>query len=607
MRTLLSLFFAASAGLHAANRWYEIRIAGQPSGYQHSTVEALEQGEMRSTDEIIIVINRLGTKVEIKTKTVSLENAAGELVSVREEVTQSQQPVITQAELKGDKILLRSTTGGNTYNRSMTLKAPVCGPAAFDRMTRDNLKNPGDQVSCRLYTPSIGVPYKATRTLLAIEDSSLRVKTELDGAPGNIIELYDREGVLIQNEREMPFGAMLVRAVDRETALRADAGAELPAESFDRTMARSNVRFADARGIERIKFKITHKKPELGWPSFDSPMQTVLEKTPSTVILEVARPERKPSSQKIDEAIYLKPNQILQSDDPEVSRLAHQIVGDTPDRYEAARKLQDWVAANMTFDLGVALTPASEAARNRHGTCMAYSVLLASMARALGIPSRIAGGFIYAYGIWGGHAWVEVLVDNQWLPLDAAAYRPGLADAARIQFGSYTGDNNLAQFVLAGMQMYGNIEVFVLDYSIDGKTIRVPDSALRYSVEGDEYRSDGLGISIRKPEGFSFAGLEAVYPDNTILRMQRDADKITVALTEAVSDSMLGKLSDGISPTSGKTVMLDRRAVTVVSSPDKTKMFLREGQSLWMITAEGADAAGLLNRVAGGWKWLSPQ
>ena len=607
MRTLLSLFFAASAGLHAANRWYEIRIAGQPSGYQHSTVEALEQGEMRSTDEIIIVINRLGTKVEIKTKTVSLENAAGDLVSVREEVTQSQQPVITQAELKGDKILLRSTTGGNTYNRSMTLKAPVCGPAAFDRMTRDNLKNPGDQVSCRLYTPSIGVPYKATRTLLAIEDSSLRVKTELDGAPGNIIELYDREGVLIQNEREMPFGAMVVRAVDRETALRAGAGAELPAESFDRTMARSNVRFADARGIERIKFKITHKKPELGWPSFDSPMQTVLEKTPSTVILEVARPERKPSSQKIDEAIYLKPNQILQSDDPEVSRLAHQIVGDTPDRYEAARKLQDWVAANMTFDLGVALTPASEAARNRHGTCMAYSVLLASMARALGIPSRIAGGFIYAYGIWGGHAWVEVLVDNQWLPLDAAAYRPGLADAARIQFGSYTGDNNLAQFVLAGMQMYGNIEVSVLDYSIDGKTIRVPDSALRYSVEGDEYRSDGLGISIRKPEGFSFAGLEAVYPDNTILRMQRDADKITVALTEAVSDSMLGKLSDGISPTSGKTVMLDRRAATVVSSPNKTKMFLREGQSLWMITAEGADAAGLLNRVAGGWKWLSPQ
>jgi hypothetical protein len=238
---------------------------------------------------------------------------------------------------------------------------------------------------------------------------------------------------------------------------------------------------------------------------------------------------------------------------------------------------------------------------------MAYSVLLASMARALGIPSRIAGGFIYAYGIWGGHAWVEVLVDNQWLPLDAAAYRPGLADAARLQFGSYTGDNNLAQFVLAGMQMYGNIDVSVLEYSIDGKTIRVPDSAPRYSVEGDEYRSDGLGISIRRPEGFSFAGLDAVYPDNTILRMQRDADKITVALTEAASDSMLGKLSDGISPTSGKTVMLDRRAATVVSSPDKAKMFLREGQSLWMITAEGADAAGLLDRVAGGWKWLSPQ
>ncbi len=115
------------ATLHAADRWYEIRIAGQPSGYQHSATEVLDGGNIRTTDDLVIVINRLGSKVEIKTKAQSVESSAGELISVREETTQSQQTVVTEAELKGDKILLRSTAGANSYDRSMTLKGTVCG------------------------------------------------------------------------------------------------------------------------------------------------------------------------------------------------------------------------------------------------------------------------------------------------------------------------------------------------------------------------------------------------------------------------------------------------------------------------------------------------
>ncbi len=148
MKTLLLLYVATS--LHAADRWYEIRIAGQPAGYQHSTIEALDGGRIRATDESVIVINRLGSKVEMKTTASSVESPTGELVSVREETSQSQQVIVTEAELKGDRILLRSTAGANSYNRSMTLKAPVCGPAAFARLIRDRLKTVGDQASCRL-------------------------------------------------------------------------------------------------------------------------------------------------------------------------------------------------------------------------------------------------------------------------------------------------------------------------------------------------------------------------------------------------------------------------------------------------------------------------
>jgi transglutaminase-like putative cysteine protease len=122
-------------------------------------------------------------------------------------------------------------------------------------------------------------------------------------------------------------------------------------------------------------------------------------------------------------------------------------------------------------------------------------------------------GFVYAAGIWGGHAWTEVLVDGQWLPLDAAAYRPGIADATRFQFDSYTLEDNLAGGMAAGLQLYANVDIAVLEYTIRGKTVRVPAPAKPYSIQGDEYRNTWLGFRIRKPAGFDFVSLDAVYPN----------------------------------------------------------------------------------------------
>jgi hypothetical protein len=52
----------------------------------------------------------------------------------------------------------------------------------------------------------------------------------------------------------------------------------------------------------------------------------------------------------------------------------------------------------------------------------------------------------------------EVRIGGHWLPLDAAGYRPGIADAARFQFDSYSLQDNLAAGSLAGWLVYGNME-----------------------------------------------------------------------------------------------------------------------------------------------------
>src|SRR5262245_9721752 len=244
MKKLLWIYFAILGTANASDRWWEIRIADQPAGYQHTLVENLDAGTIRTTDEQLIVINRLGSRVEVKMVVQSVENAAGELQSIREETSSSAQTLITESEFHGDKIEIRSTAGTNSYTRSMPLRAPLCGPAAFTRMSRDRLKNPGDEVTCRLYQSATG-PFRSTLTLVDREEVEghpvLRTKMAIGGTPDTMTVLLDLDGEIYKLERESPFGKMISRAVDREAALRAATGGNLPAESYNGTLARSNI------------------------------------------------------------------------------------------------------------------------------------------------------------------------------------------------------------------------------------------------------------------------------------------------------------------------------------------------------------------------------
>ena len=49
----------------------------------------------------------------------------------------------------------------------------------------------------------------------------------------------------------------------------------------------------------------------------------------------------------------LAPNVWIESDDPEVVRLAHTIVAGERDRYRQALALTAWVHREMHFDLGI--------------------------------------------------------------------------------------------------------------------------------------------------------------------------------------------------------------------------------------------------------------
>jgi hypothetical protein len=140
----------------------------------------------------------------------------------------------------------------------------------------------------------------------------------------------------------------------------------------------------------------------------------------------------------------------------------------------------------MKFDAGIAVAPASEVVRDRRGTCFGYAMLLGSLARAAGIPSRVRMGFAYAHGVWGGHAWVDVLVGEEWIAMDAALESPGAADAARFSFFTSALEEGALAGVGALARLYGNVEIQILEYTLHGQRVSVGEAGHGPTIRGTD-------------------------------------------------------------------------------------------------------------------------
>ena len=122
---------------------------------------------------------------------------------------------------------------------------------------------------------------------------------------------------------------------------------------------------------------------------------------------------------------FLAPELFIESDAPEiVAEAAIAVTGMGGDSVRTrAERLTRYVNAILEKKPTVSLPSAREVLRTRVGDCNEHTVLYVAMARALGIPARIAVGLVYVRGAFYYHAWPEVYVDEgkglgSWLAVD---------------------------------------------------------------------------------------------------------------------------------------------------------------------------------------------
>ncbi len=582
---LLACTPLAAGAAGAADRWYEVRVDDVAAGYEHEVATDAPAGGTQTHREMQLVLSRLDARISLGEDDLVVEDAAGRPTSLRTTLHESTDDTIVEVAVEPDRLVVTQTAGGRRYVRELPAEPGLLGPEGIRARTRAWLADPGSPLAYAMFEADLGTTVHVTRRFAGRDASGhALVEERIEGTPGASQLVLDDEGRALAETEDSPFGRVSVLLSDTARA-RSAAGAGPRAEVYARTLRRANVRLPDARRLDRLRVAIALDDPEVAWPDLEGPGQHVVEATPRRRVLELSRvvPAADPPPSAAPSDPDLQPNVLLQSDHPAVVALAESLRRPGAGTLAQSLLLRDWVATHLSFDLGLAVVPAGEIVRDRRGTCVAYAVLTASLARALGIPARVVLGYVYLDGVFGGHAWTEVRVGETWVPVDAAVWGPGAADPARIALARHGGESGIGSGAVELARLLGRISVRIEGYSLDGRRTRVPADAPPYRIDGRRYRNPWLGLSLEAPAGYRYAALDAVYPDPTVLRLDGPGEaRITLRSTP-------------VGP--GTPALRDLGPARCESRPDGRRCVRRAGGTQWVLEATPGAASTRLDVV----------
>jgi hypothetical protein len=132
-------------------------------------------------------------------------------------------------------------------------------------------------------------------------------------------------------------------------------------------------------------------------------------------------------------APYLLPSIYVESDDHDIIGKAHEVAGAEDNSWEAAKKICKWVNESITDkNYKVGFGTARQTLRDLQGDCSEHTVLFVGLARALGIPARIATGLVYHRDAFYYHFWPEVYA-GRWISMEPTLGQLQ-ADATHLKF-----------------------------------------------------------------------------------------------------------------------------------------------------------------------------
>lgn len=425
----------ACAATPAEEVWMSVLLDGRKVGSMHTT-RTLARERVVTTQEMRIELDRAGRKVALSTSEVDEETRAGAPLRFESRTKVSGiESVQTGVVREGGKVDVTTQVGGAKQSHS------IAWPAGA--LLAEGLRLAEEKGGL---TP--GTRYKA----LAFQAENLEA-IEIDSLVGarEPIDLPDGQRELIRVEQTVRLGGSPTRTLSWIEPDQTVKKLVVPMMGYELTMLACSKACATApnqpadilvhslvpapravtaqerTGRLRFTFSATDASGEpLQFARTDEQdtraAQGKFEVTIAPLDLAAAS-AREEAPTDADRA----PNDWLQSNAPEIRKLAKRGVGDAKTPQAQMQALEDFVRGYIrNKDLSVGYASALEVAKNPEGDCTEHAVLLAALGRAAGIPTRVVDGLVYTDAYAGGehvfvpHAWAQAWVDGHWRSFDAA-------------------------------------------------------------------------------------------------------------------------------------------------------------------------------------------
>ncbi len=514
---------------------------------------------LRRTTDSSMTINRLDTNISVVTSNWSLEDENGEVLELFSESNMSQAKTSQHLVRSGATATIQQRIGKSSQKRTIDWNPAWLSESTSEKFSKEKFAKGEKEFTFQTYTLESGETTVTTKVvgkeMVEVKGVGprelLHVKVENSVLPVPTDAYLDEKFDDVMSVTKLMNIAMTTVRSDKATCVEAFAKPDTP-EMFDKISPRTNVRLPNPYRTDEVVLRLRAGDANTPMPKVEDERQTIVSKRDDRdVTLRVRRvvPTEKftlPLANLTDEEKEcLKPSVQIDNDNPELVKLAQEAIGDEKDAWAAAQKLEKFVFGYITDkNMRNLFEHASGVMKSRAGDCTEHGVLLAGLCRAVGIPARVAIGFLYFSGIWGGHMWAEVSLGGKWYALDGVLGQ-GAVDAAHLRLGA----DSLAtmqiekafQSVALGMTLKIDLESF----RHGDREVKVGENFKPWTIDGRRFRSTLYGFTVAAPEGFEIAPNDRIsLHDDLVVEFRKKDGGARIDVSDVTYDFNIDKAKD---------------------------------------------------------------